>query len=134
MPRALQLSGDPSPRSKSQEIADLFAKQCAKRIPLYEAQREYRFAQIVGRQWRFDFCWPFQMIAVEIEGLVVRKVEGRMVSMGRHANVDGFREDCRKYATAAILGWTVLRFEQSMVRSEEAIEYTLRVFHARKFG
>src|SRR5690606_36413844 len=92
--------------------------------------REYRFARESGRQWRFDFAWPVVQVAVEIEGLVVRKVGGQTVLSGRHANIAGFREDCEKYNTAALLGWTVLRFEQSQVKSGRAIDMTLRVLTA----
>jgi very-short-patch-repair endonuclease len=96
--------------------------------------REYRFAtESHGRQWRFDFCNPDPRLrlAVEIDGIVVRRIGGQMVCMGRHTSVDGYREDCVKLNTAAELGWTVLRFEQSMVKSGAAIATVERVLAAR---
>lgn len=124
-------------RKKSKRAEDLFAEQC-RTYGLPQPVREYRFAKSIGRRWRFDFAFFSPLddaldyrVAVEIEGLVVRRINGQMVTTGRHANVAGFREDCRKYSTAAELGWTVLRFEQSMVRSREAIEATMRVLAAR---
>lgn len=94
--------------------------------------REVMFAKKqFGRGWRFDFACERYMLAVEIEGLVVRQIGGEWVCTGRHANVSGFREDCLKYATAAVLGWTVLRFEQSQVKSRDAIDYTMRVLASR---
>jgi len=99
---------------------------------------EYRFAgdeffteKGRPRQWRFDFAHPELKLAVEIEGLVVRMIAGQRVCTGRHATVDGFREDCRKYAAATELGWQILRFEQSMVMNGEAIDTIERVLARR---
>lgn len=73
--------------------------------------REYQFA--VGRKWRFDFCWPAQKVAAEIEGGIY--------SGGRHTRGKGFEEDATKYNEATLLGWRVLRFTGSMVRSGTAL-------------
>lgn len=58
--------------------------------------RELRFHD--ERRWRFDFAFPEQRVAVEIDG------------RGRHQTVDGVRKDCEKMNEAARLGWRVLRF------------------------
>jgi len=63
-------------------------------------QREFVFA--APRRWRFDFAWPEQRVAVEIEGGVW--------SRGRHVTPQGFLKDLEKYNAAAALGWSVLRF------------------------
>jgi hypothetical protein len=126
----------PEQRGRKRRTAeDEFFYQC-RSYQLPEAAREWRFAKGIGRQWRFDFAFlePY-LVAVEIEGLVVMrvKVKGKMrtVSMGGHAMPAHFREDCVKYAQAAILGWTVLRFEQTQVTDKTAIEYTMRMLAAR---
>lgn len=107
-----------------------FALQCRfHRLPAFE--REVFFARQIGRGWRFDFAWRFAMIAVEIEGIVMRKVNGIWQMGGAHGSIKGFKEDCIKYNTAALLGWTVLRFEQSMVRSEHALGITKRMLAKR---
>jgi len=117
-------------RAKRERFEDLFAFHCKSfKLPTFE--RNHRFALSIGREWRFDFAWKQLAIAVEIEGLVVRRIGGQIVTMGRHANPEGFREDCRKYAAAALLGWTVLRFEQDMVTKGEAIALTQRLIHQR---
>lgn len=54
------------------------------------------------RDWAFDFAWPKQKIALE--------VEGGIYSGGRHIQPKGFLHDMEKYNTAAVLGWRVLRF------------------------
>lgn len=63
---------------------------------LPEPQREYRFDPV--RKWRFDFAWPEQRVAVEVNG-------GRYAfGGGRHAS----DEDYEKLRRAAALGWRVL--------------------------
>lgn len=110
-------------RTAEDELAFQFR---AYKLP--EFAREWRFAKSIGRQWRFDFAFldPYKL-AVEVEGLVVRKIQGQTVTMGRHATVTGMREDMVKYNTAALLGWTVLRFEQQMIKTGAAVEMTTRV-------
>jgi very-short-patch-repair endonuclease len=140
-------------RAKNADIEDDFAFQCKTR-GLPTPAREWEFAKkAFGRRWRLDFAFLDFKLAVEIEGLVVTRalvggqripitvrgkpaiavVEGqeRLVSMGRHAHADGFREDCRKYSAAAELGWTVIRFDPQMVKKREAIEHTMRCLIAR---
>jgi len=90
---------------------ETFALHCkAHRLPPFV--REHMFATAShDRLWRFDFSWKEFMCAVEIEGLVVRFRDGEQIVTGRHASTTGFSADCVKYATAAILGWTVVRFD-----------------------
>lgn len=57
--------------------------------------REYKFHPT--RKWRFDFAWPSQRLALEIDG------------RGRHQTVVGVRADCEKNNEAIRLGWRVLR-------------------------
>lgn len=83
-----------------------------KAVGLPEPVREYRFWP--GRQFRFDFCWPDKMLAVE--------VEGGAFSGGRHSRGAGMTTDASKYNQAALMGWVVLRFTPPMIRSGEAIQ------------
>ena len=62
--------------------------------------RQLRFAP--PRRWLFDFAWPAQRVAVEIDGLVYG---GR----GGHQTVDGVLKDCEKHEAALRLGWRVYR-------------------------
>lgn len=66
------------------------------------------------RKWRFDFCWPEKMLAVEIEGGIRRN--------GRHNRGVGYEGDLYKYNAAVNLGWRVLRYSTAMVRSGHAID------------
>lgn len=63
---------------------------------------EHRFA--APRRWRFDWAWPEEKIAVEIEGGVFTNAGSR------HTRGAGFRADLEKYNAATVLGWRVLRF------------------------
>jgi hypothetical protein len=75
--------------------------QMARDTALPDPIREVVFAKALKRRWRFDFCWPSVMVAVEIEG-------GGW-NGGRHTRGSGFVKDCEKYNAAAFLGWTVFR-------------------------
>ena len=65
------------------------------------------------RRWRFDFAWPEQKIAAEIEGGVWTR--------GRHTRGKGFINDCDKYNAATLLGWRVFRFTREHIDSGDAI-------------
>jgi len=62
-------------------------------------QQEYRFEP--SRRWRFDWSWPQQKVALEIEGGVWTR--------GRHTRPKGFLGDLEKYNHATKLGWRVFR-------------------------
>ena len=53
------------------------------------------------RKWRFDFAWPSEKVAVEIEGGLYKG--------GRHQSLNGFLKDAEKYEAALRQGWTVYR-------------------------
>ncbi len=75
--------------------------------------REMAFAK--PRRWRFDFAWPEQMLALEVDG-------GSWTG-GRHARGAGIAQDCEKACAAAILGWRVLRVDGDQVRDGRALEW-----------
>ncbi|MCG6308971.1 endonuclease domain-containing protein [Vibrio alginolyticus] len=75
-------------------------------------EKEYRFHET--RRWRFDFAYPEQQLAVEVEG-------GTWAG-GRHTRGSGYEKDCEKYNAAALRGWSVLRFTGSMIKSGKAVE------------
>jgi len=78
---------------------------------------EYEFHPV--RDWRFDYALPEQNIAIEYEGIYSKK--------SRHLTIKGFREDCRKYNEAALLGWVVIRVTNDMLKSGEVIEYLEKI-------
>jgi very-short-patch-repair endonuclease len=126
-PAALAAAGvEPEkPISKAKIIAAKLEEQIEQR-GLGPYEREYAFANTIGRRWRFDFAWPQHKLALEIEGLIVMRIGGELVCKGRHASITGFKDDCEKYAWAAIFGWRVMRFEQSQVKDKTAIDMLVR--------
>jgi len=84
---------------------------------LPEAVQEYRFHP--ERKWRFDFAYPEQKIAIEVEG-------GTWAG-GRHSRGAGFQGDCEKYNEAVLLGWKILRFTSGMINSTSAVDTIKRL-------
>lgn len=95
---------------------------------LPEPEREYRFAaHVVGlgpgirkrlreaglKDWRLDFAWPPEMLAVE--------VQGGTWSQGKHTRGQGYEDDREKINAAQLLGWTVLEFTTGMIRDGRAL-------------
>ena len=80
-------------------------------------ESEYMFAKEIGRKWRADFAYTSIRLLVEIEG-------GEWVN-GRHNR--NLRGDAEKYNSAVLLGWRVLRFTGSMLKSGQAIDTMERV-------
>lgn len=81
---------------------------------------EYRFCGT--RLWRFDFAWPGQKIALEIDGNAWHVRGG-----GRHSSA----ADLEKMSAAAALGWRVFRLSPSMLKNDPSywvgiIEKSLR--------
>jgi len=89
-----------------------FQIRCMKHLPLPE--REYKFHP--KRKWRFDFAWPDQLLALEVEG-------GTMRGKSRHTTGVGFHNDCEKYNTATVSGWRILRVDSMQVKSGQALEW-----------
>ena len=69
-----------------------------------------------ARKFRFDFCYPEKMVAVEVEGIVS---DGK----SRHQTYSGYQQDCVKYNEAAVLGWRVLRVTKDQIKSGQAIAW-----------
>jgi len=109
----------------------------AQRLPAPD--REYRFAAMaVGgigagvkerlrkarlRDWRFDFAWPDQMVALGMDG-------GGFVG-GGHNRGAGMRNDCEKLSTAVAMGWSVLRVTSDHVKSGQAVDWIGKALEIR---
>lgn len=76
--------------------------------PLPEA--EVKFHPV--RDWRFDFAFTSQKLAIELHGGVR--------SGGRHVRGNGFVEDCRKKCAAVVRGWRVLEYTTDDFRQRPA--------------
>ena len=84
---------------KKAPAPDLFLKMLQANFKGIEIVKELKFHPT--RKWRFDYAFPFLMIAVEVDGGVW--------TGGRHINPAGYINDMEKLNTAASMGWLVLR-------------------------
>jgi very-short-patch-repair endonuclease len=80
---------------------------------LPEPVTEHRFHPT--RKWRFDYAWPAQKVALEVEGAVWTN--------GRHTRGSGFVKDMEKYNSAAVLGWMVLRVQTKELTNGAAVQW-----------
>ena len=92
--------------------------------------REYRFAaEACGgtgqgvrarlkeagmRDWRLDFAWPEKKLAIECEGGIWNG--------GRNTTGAGFEEDTFKYNALTLMGWRLLRFTSTAIKSGVALQ------------
>jgi hypothetical protein len=100
-PTTISREPDPAPEPKLKrefDRAEVFVRALeVRQIP--RPEREWKFD--AKRRWRFDYAWPQQMVALEVEGGVW--------TGGRHTRGAGFVKDMEKYNRAAVLGWRLLR-------------------------
>lgn len=82
------------PRSKAEEC--LAVALDAHALPGWDLTREFQFDK--ERKWKFDFAFPSQRLAVEINGA------------GRHQSFKGMTADYEKWNEAVRQGWRVLLF------------------------
>jgi very-short-patch-repair endonuclease len=82
------------------KMTDLYS-ETFKAYGLPEPVREFKFHPT--RRWRFDFCWPQQKLAVELNGACF--------TQGRHTRGAGFVKDMQKLNAAQELGWVVLQYQ-----------------------
>ena len=97
---------------------DLFLKRLQQKFKDVEVVKEFLFHPT--RKWRFDYAFPFLMIAVEVDGGVW--------TGGRHINPAGYINDLEKLNTAASMGWLVLRIttdDRFASKTYELIKNTL---------
>jgi very-short-patch-repair endonuclease len=81
---------------------DLFM-QSFRQLTGFKLTKEFRFHPT--RKWRFDYCHFDSKVAIEVDGGVF--------TQGRHTRGKGFIGDMEKLNNAAMLGWSILRFQPS---------------------
>lgn len=84
--------------------------------------QEYKFLE--GRKFRFDFAYPDEHIAIELEGGIYSK--------GGHSSISGITRDIEKGNLATLAGWHLYRFTSKMVYDGEAINFVLIVLNSLK--
>jgi|WetSurSiteA1Bulk_404760.scaffolds.fasta_scaffold57130_2 very-short-patch-repair endonuclease len=101
---------------------------------------EYYFANHLRRpttnrkyMFRFDFAWPEQKIAVEIDGgnyMVKRRADGTLMAIGHHTAPS----DYEKINLSQELGWTVFRYTVEMIkkRPELCAAQVIRAINSKR--
>lgn len=74
-----------------------------------EPVEEYNFDHELGRRHRFDYAFPCQKVAIEINGNAWQTAGG-----GRH----GKDSDLEKMNLAVSLGWKVYQFSPAMLEND----------------
>lgn len=92
-----------------------------KAFGLPEPEAEHRFAP--PRRWRFDWAWPPESVALEIEG-------GAFIA-GRHTRGAGFLSDLEKYSEAAARGWLVIRVTPKQLHHQQTYEWVKQAIASR---
>ncbi len=85
----------------SQAEKCLAAALAADPLPGWDLTAQHRFHP--ERKWSFDFAFPSQKLAVEVEGRY-------------HKTHAGHLSDCEKFNEATLQGWRILRFPSSQMR------------------
>lgn len=85
--------------------------------PVFEAYglpapvAEFRFD--ASRKWAFDYAWPSELVALEVEGGIYGRGKPCPVCNrrppGAHSSIARLLSDMEKYNAAAVAGWRVLR-------------------------
>lgn len=75
------------------------------------------------RRWRFDYAWPEDRVALEVEG-------GVWIS-GRHTRGSGFVKDLEKYSEAAARGWLTVRVTPQQLLTPATVELVRRAIGSR---
>ncbi len=75
--------------------------------------REYRFHPT--RLWRFDFAFPGELVAVE--------VQGGIHIHGGHTRGAQYEKDREKMNEAQLLGWIVLEVTDAHIKSGRALQW-----------
>lgn len=93
-------------KRKARELRDGTFVALMRQYGIPAPEREWSFAKDLkprARAWRFDFAWPKQRVALEIEGGVW--------SRGAHGRGAGIVRDMEKYSVGATMGWRILRIQ-----------------------
>lgn len=102
-------------RDSVRDLGPAFATLCRDAgIPAPDP--EHRFHPV--RRWRFDFAWPDERVALEVEGGIWTR--------GRHVRGKGALNDMEKYSEAAARGWRILRVTPDHLLRDDTLDLVRR--------
>ena len=73
------------------------------------------------RRWRFDWAFPVQRVAIEVNGGIFSRIRGR------HSRGAGQLKDWEKLNHAQKLGWKVFQFSPQQMNEEKTAEFLREV-------
>lgn len=117
------------PRAKRERAAPDYEAIAAGQLRaagLAAEAREHRFDPV--RRWRFDFAWPSVLVALEIEGGIWLSASD---GVGRHTSGAGYRGDLEKYNAASLAGWLVIRTDDRLLKTGQALAWVEAALDAR---
>lgn len=128
----LQPSSGKRVATKKSKIAaypcrDLYSKILETKLGI-ECWAEYPFHP--KRKFRFDYAFPTEKVAVEIDGGLYNQYKG--LHSGRHSGGLGQKTDMEKMNLAAEMGWTVLHYTPSEKMDTNTMLQILRTIKAHK--
>ena len=106
--------------SKS-KLEDELSQQL-KLLKVKKPEREYRFSN--ARRFRFDFAWPEEKVACEVQG-------GVWVG-GRHNRGKGYENDCDKLNLSQLEGWLLLYVTTTHIARGDAAELIRKALKVHK--
>lgn len=109
-PRQNARKGPQVPRGATRGRYPMFPAYC-RHHGLPAPASEVRFHPT--RKWLFDFAWPEQKVALEVDGGVW--------SRGRHTRGAGFLRDMEKINTATVMGWRVVRCTPQTLTTRDTV-------------
>lgn len=80
---------------------------------------EFRFDK--KRRWRWDFCWPGQLVALEIQG--------GLWTRGRHVRGKGYLNDMEKWNAGTLAGWRILLVTPQQLLTWQTVEMLRKLLH-----
>lgn len=95
---------------------------------LPKPEPEHRFHPT--RKWRFDWAWPDQKVALEVEGGFYGKGEpcptcGQREVAG-HTSIERLKSDMEKYSEAAAHGWRIVRCTPEQLHDASTLDLLRR--------
>ena len=79
-------------------------------------ETEYRFHET--RRWRFDYAWPDQRVALELQGVSY----GSYRTPTRHQRGEQMEKDYEKALTAMSMGWRVVFLTWGQSRTQKYLD------------
>ncbi len=114
------------PRKKGNDDAERLLLWQIKQYGLTPPISQYLFAMTLKRQWRWDFAWTSEFLALEVQGGIWTR--------GAHGHPEDILRNMLKHNDAALLGWRWLQFTPEQVKDGSAVLFLQRYLLGNQGG